>query len=536
MSTLNNDGQAVTQALIDNVLNTRFEDIEPEVVDNTKRRILDMVGDIIGGAKCPGNPELAALINGWKGKQEATIFGFGGKGPAHDVALLNAIFGRSFDRGPLTLIIEGDGKPGTIYIDGKPLRRFANHITETTVPTALAMGETMNISGKELITAIVAGDDLAARLYIANDRTPPGQASSPDLPPAPMTRGTTTTFGSTAIAGIMLGLDHTQMNHAFGLAMMLGGGGSVMFPGQAPQTPKPLKQGSTDNRQAANPGWLGIKDPFFLAQMAAGGYEETVGTKMSNGIEARNGINAAQLAKAGWPGVKDPFFGERGGYYPGLLSCNRRERITRNLGKHHIVEQVFKPWPGGRPTNAPTEAALNIVRKHDINPDDITEITLFLSPAAAAVHYSKPYIVGDYPTMSSLWSFYFAVGSTLFRKSSKNENFTEEKIRDPKLQALIRKVKLDNLNKAEGIELQVKMKDGQVFSEYVARALGEPYRPMSRDDLVSKFLEQVAFSRLVLLKQTKKLISLLEKLEEVSDISEITNLTFLKGNGKKVIV
>jgi 2-methylcitrate dehydratase PrpD len=533
MSTEYHDGQAVTQALIDNVLAIRFDDIEPDVVDNTKRRILDMVGDIIGGALCPGNPELAALIKGWRGRQEATIFGFGGQGSAHEVALLNAVFGRSFDRGPLTLIIEGDGHPGTIYIDGKPLRRFANHITETTVPTALAMAELKGISGKELITTLVAGDDLAARLYIANDRTPPGQAASPGLPPAPMTRGTTTTFGSTAIAGRILGLDHTQMNHAFGLAMMLGGGGSVMFSGQAPSTPKPLKSSPADAKQAANPGWLGVKDPFFLAQMAAGGYEETVGTKMSNGIEARNGINAAQLAQAGWPGVKDPFFGERGGYYPGLLSCNRRERITANLGQKHVVEQVFKPWPGGRPTNAPTEAALNLVRKYDIDTDNITEITLFLSPAAAAVHYSKPYMIGDYPTMSALWSFYFAVGSTLYRQSSQNENFTEAKIRDPKLQALIKKIKLDNLDKAEGIELQVKMKDGQVFSEYVARALGEPYRPMSRDDLLAKFMEQIEFSRFIPNKQAKKLVSLLERLEEVDNVAEITALVAKPGTGKK---
>jgi len=525
MSTIYKDGQALTNALIDNIIKTRFEDIEPEVVDNTKRRILDMVGDIVGGSLCPGNPELAELVRDWGGKKEATILGFGGMGPAHDVAMLNAIFGRSFDRGPLTLIIEGDGKPGTIYIDGKPLRRFANHITETTAPVALAMGESKGISGKELITALVAGDDLAARLHIANDRTPPGQAPSPDLPPAPMTRGASTTFGATAIAGRILGLNSTQMSHAFGLSMMLGGGGQVMFPGQAPSTaPRQPKQVTTDAKQAANPGWLGVKDPFFLAQLARGGYEETVGTKMGNGIEARNGINAAQLAMAGWAGVKDPFFGERGGYYPGLSSCNRAERIWQDLGKKHIVEQVFKPWPGGRPTNAPTQAALAIVNKNEFNTDDITDVILFLSPAAAAVHYSKPYIIGDYPTMNALWSFYFAVGSTLYRKSSKDENFMEDKIRDPKLQALIKKVKLDDLNKAEGIELQVKLKDGRTFSEYVDRAIGEPYKPLSREGLIAKFMEQVEFSGMVSSRNSEQLIKLLERLEDVNDIREVTKL------------
>jgi 2-methylcitrate dehydratase PrpD len=259
--------------------------------------------------------------------------------------------------------------------------------------------------------------------------------------------------------------------------------------------------------------------------LAQGGYDETVGTKMGNGIEARNGINAAQLAAAGWPGVRDPFFGERGGYYPGIASCNRSERILQDLGKKHIVEQVFKPWPGGRPTNAPTQAALAIVRKHDINADDIEEVTLCLSAAAAAVHYSKPYMIGDYPTMNALWSFYFAVGSTLCRKSSKNENFTEEKIRDPKLQALIKKVKLDDLDKPEGIELRVKMKDGRVFSEYVDRAIGEPYTPLSREGLIAKFMEQIEFSGLVRSKEAARIIKLVDNLEQVADVSSITRLT-----------
>ena len=525
MNTGNIDGKTVTEALIANILNTRFEDIEDGVLDNTKRRILDMIGCIIGGAKCDGNPELAKLVKDWGGKKEATIPGFGGKGPAHDVAMINCIFGRSFDRGPLTLIIDGDGKPGTVYIDGKPIRRFANHISETTIPTALAVGESKNINGRELITALVVGDDLAARLHIANDRTPPGQAPSPDLAPAPMTRGSTVTFGATAITGRLLGLNSTQMRNAFGLAMMMGGmGGGGMFASGPAAPARPARQSVTNVVQGANPGWLGVNDPFFKAQLARGGYEETVSTKLSNGIEARNGINAAQLARARWPGVKDPFFGERGGYYPGLASCNRPERITEGLGKKYIVEQVFKPWPGGRPTNAPTEAALAIVSKHYINTDDIDEVVLHLSDAAAAVHYSKPYIIGDYPTMNALWSFYFAVASTLYRKSSKNENFTDEKIRDPKLQALIKKVKLADLDKDEGIELEVKMKDGRTFSEYVRVALGEPYRPLSRDGLIEKFMEQVEFSQMVSQKDAKELIRLVEKLEEVDNIAKIVKL------------
>jgi len=35
----------ITEALIADILNTHFEDIEQEVIDNTKRRILDMISN-----------------------------------------------------------------------------------------------------------------------------------------------------------------------------------------------------------------------------------------------------------------------------------------------------------------------------------------------------------------------------------------------------------------------------------------------------------------------------------------------------------
>lgn len=514
MTTNSIERTAVTEALIANILNTRFEDIDREVVDNTKRRILDMIGDAIGGAKCDGNEALAELAKTWGGKKEATILGYGNKGPVADVAFVNCIFGRSFDRGPLTYILYGQRSP--------------NHITETTALTALALGESKGISGKELVTALVVGDDLAARLHIAVDRAQPGQTLPPGTPPPPATRGSEEAFAATAVTGRILGLNSTEMSNAFGIATMLrGGGGGGMVGPEAGAPGRQARPGGSTPASGPSQGWQGVRDPAFISMMErARGMdtEKTVGTKLSNGITARMGINAAQLAKAGWPGVKDPFFGQNGGHYPGLASIHHPERLTDSLGKKYFVEVCFKPYPGGRPTGAPTGAALAIAQKHDFNIDDIAEVILHLSPVATAQHYATPYEIGDYPTMNALWSYYFVVASALYRKSATSENFTEKKIRDPRLQALIRKVKLGYLDKTEGIELEVKMKDGRRFTEYYGTPLGDPSNPLSRDDLIAKFIEQVEFSQLVDKKDAEEAIRLLERLEEVKNIKTITKL------------
>ncbi len=512
MSTRDSDGLAATQALITNILNARFEDIDSEVVDNTKRRILDMVGNAIAGAKGDGNQALAGMVRGWGGKKEATMLGYGYQGQIHDIAFVNCIFGRSFDCGPLTYVVDGQRSP--------------NHITETSALTALAVGESRDISGKELITAMVVGDDLAARLHISVDRAQPGQALPPGTPPPPQTRGSEEALAATAIAGRILGLNAEQMRNAFGISTMLrGGGGSGIPPG--PGGPAARPGNATQAVSGLTPGWQGIKDPSFLAGMERAldsDTEKTVGTKLGNGISARIGINAAQLAQAGWPGVKDPFFGQNGGHYPGLASVHHPERITGDLGKKFIVEVCFKPYPGGRPTGAPTEAALAIAQTYDLNVDDIEKVVLHLSPQATALHYATPYVIGDYPTMNALWSYYFVVASALYRKSATAEDFTEQKIRDPRLQALIKKVKLGYLDQPNGVEVEVIMKDGQRFSQYKGIPLGDPGNELSRDGLIAKFTEQVRFSRLISKEAMGKMVSLLEDLENVENIEAITKL------------
>ena len=519
MTTKNADGLEVTQALIANILNTRFEDIGHDVVDCAKKRILDMIGDALAGAKGDGNLALLELVGGSGGKNKATVLGYGNTGPIRDVAFVNCIFGRSFDRGPLTYV----------YHD----QRSPNHITETSALTALAAGESKGISGKELIASLVVGDDLAARIHLSVDRAQPGQALPPGTPPPPPARGSEEAFAAAAVTGRILGLSAEQLKNAFGIATMLTGGGAgsgMANPGAYAANRAPAKSpvSATQVISGLTPGWEGIKDPTFIAAMERAktmDNEKLVNTKLGNGLSARAGVNAVELARGGWPGVRDPFFGQNGGHFPtGLMSTHHPDMFTGTLGKEYITEVCFKPHPGGNPTQAPNSAALALAQKHDINTDDIAEVVLHLSAQATAAHYATPYMIGAYPTMNALWSYYFVVASALYRKSVTAENFTEKKIRDPKLQALVAKVKLGYLDKPEGVEVEVIMKDGRRFSEYYRKALGDPSNPVSREGLLAKFREQVEFSQLVDKKAMEELINLVENLEQVKDITMITKL------------
>jgi 2-methylcitrate dehydratase PrpD len=469
----NFNGQETIEELSGNVLNTRVEDLAPAVVDNTKRRILDMIGCGIGGSNAPGNAVLAEMVGKWGGKGDATLLGYGYKAPVDVVAMVNCIFGRSFDWGPLVIIMD----------DGE---RHASHNSETTVLTAVTVGASQGIGGKELIASLVAGDDLVARVQIGSGGGHPGR-----MPGGSLKRvagfdewGTKTTFGATAIAGRLLGLTEFQMKNAFGIAinMMAGAGGGL---------------------------WEGANT-----------------FKLSQGTAARSGINAAQLAKGGWIGISDPLTS----YYTTFTGgITQPDMITKDLGKKYYVEQVFKPWPGGRPTNAATQLAITMAKKYDIKPDDVEEAIYRTSPGiATAAHYTKAYKVGNYPTGDALFSFVYAVANGLSTRASWGENFTEEGIHNPQTQALIKRVTLANLDKPEGVELEVRMKDGQKYSEYLRMAVGDPSNPLSWEGLIEKFMNQVDFSKKVTRNNAEKIIEMVKKLEKIDNIQKIIDLAAMR--------
>jgi 2-methylcitrate dehydratase PrpD len=460
------------EAICDNILNTRFEDIDRPTVENTKSRIMDVFGDMIGGTMGFGNQALVRMLQNWSGKKEASIIGYGIKVPAANAAMANSIFCRSFDWEPLTVIVSG--------------KRYPSHTSCTTVPTAITMGEALRISGKELITALIVGDDLSARLSGANEH--PWNVSTQNRlnfntsasSQSSLSLGTVTSFGATAIAGRLLSLNRKQLVNAFGVVL--------------------------DATQGNGPG---IR-------------EGATTYKMNQGTTARNGVVAALLAKGGWYAGDDPLFG--GGGCFSTRGCDHPEVLTRELGKKFYVEIVFKPYPGGSPTHVLIDAALALRKEYNIDTDDIEEIIVHLSEPAKFGHYMRPYKVGDDPTADALFSYRFSSASALYRNGAISKYYTPDYIRDPKLQALIAKVTLGDSNKRGGAELELKMNDGRRLSKYVDRAIGDPTNPLSREFLLEKFSTQVEFSGMVRKKDAVKLVAMIDKLEDVDNVQDLVKL------------
>ena len=455
---MGNTGQSTAMdKIIANVLEARFEDIEKDVLQNAKERIIDTVGCLIGGADDPSNPELVNLIMDYGGKKESTILMYGGKVPAAHAAMVNAILCRSFDYEPVSPIVENKMAPG--------------HVTGTTVMTAVSLSEAVGAGGRELITAMLIGDDLAARL---------ANTSSPCLTLGWDGNGTFNAFAATAIAGRLLKLDEHQLRNAFGLV---------------------LNQ---------------------LSGSAQNIWEGNTAFKLPIGLAARNGIFSAQLALAGWTAPGDALLSDFGFYRLFTDGIRDSELLTKDLGKKFWGERTFKPYPSCRATHGLIDCALEIVQKNNIESKNIREAIATMPSLRINNFCGQPWDIGEFPHGNAIFSYRFTMATALLKKSVRPRHFTTESIHDPETNDFIKRIKFAE---GEGVNLKVIMNDGTEYTAESVIAKGEiPGNPMSQDELSAKFRDNVEFANRHTRGNVERLLSLLEKIEDLSDVNELVRL------------
>jgi 2-methylcitrate dehydratase PrpD len=457
-----NTEETAIEKLAANVVETRFENFDQATLDSARNRIIDTVGCCIGGSGAPGNQELLKLIRKWGGAEEATIFVHGGRVPAQNAAMMNSIMARSFDFGSVSAVYEDRWAP--------------SHISETTVMTALTMGEAGDIDGKEMLCALLVGDDVTARILLAG--------SGSGLKRGWDRIGPVDPFGAAAVAGRILGLNKKQMRNAFGIAL---------------------------NSCAGS---------FDIIQ------DTTTSFKIGNGLSARDGIFSAELAREGWTGPVDALGGISGFYNLYTDGCGHPEVLTDNLGKKYYSDGTFKPYSCCRATHAPVDCALALVNKYKVEPQDVKEVIVSVSSGQAGNILSLPFQIGDFPHACAIFSDQYTVATAFLRKSVKPDWFTEKVIRSREVSEFIKKVKVvPELKGNEEARVRVILKDGREFTEATEWARGHMlWNPISKDEIIAKFWTNIDYSKAITRNNAKKLLELLENLQELDSVSRIVQL------------
>ena len=461
----------ITAEMARNVVETGFEAFDSTIIEKARYRLIDVVGCALGGIRAAGCSMLLDLLNEWGGKEEATVIGVGSRMPVHNAAMMNSVLGRSYDFEPAGALVDGKSTP--------------SHISGTTVPVALAVGEACGASGSDILTAMILGDDLAARIVTASQLNIDSGWDS---------TGTVNAFGAAAVAGKLWGLNQQEMINALGIAM---------------------------NHMAGS--FLNI-------------FDYTHCFKLPQGLAAQAGAFSAALAKKGFTGPKDILTGKHG-YFSLYCKTYKLEILAKELGRQFYAGDTFKPYPCCRSNHAAVQCTLAIIERHPVKAEDLEEILVNVTPTAKNFAVGQPFHIGAAPQINAAFSLQYTVANAFLRHSMRLEHFTEEFIRDPAVLEVVKKVRLRSdipIETPLGALVTIRTNQGEEFQARVDVPKGsETFTPLTREEKREKFRANVLFSRTVDMEKAERALGLMERIEEVRDVRKIIDLLVPKQASKR---
>ncbi|TFH13840.1 MmgE/PrpD family protein, partial [Candidatus Bathyarchaeota archaeon] len=174
------------------VVALNYSDLPDPVVEKAKLHLLDALGNILGAYDMPWSQMVITVVKQMKGDPQSTVMGVDGRYPMIMAALANGTMAHGIDA------------------DDSGSRPSWAHPGSCVIPAVFAAAEAMHVSGRDLITALVAGYEVSCRV---------DSAVYPGLRDRGFhATGVVGTIGAVAAAGKILGLGEDEMVNAFGLA------------------------------------------------------------------------------------------------------------------------------------------------------------------------------------------------------------------------------------------------------------------------------------------------------------------------------
>lgn len=434
----------LTRHLAEFVAGTRYEDLPPEVVNESKRLLLDTVGCALGAINTPSGRIALQHVESLGGGPNATVLGLGSKTSATNAAYANA---------RLANVLDADDTFPT-----------STHFGNATVFSALALTEQFGGSDRDLLTAIAVGFDVGAR--IGSWMGAPFKVRDGEVvgwnklggPPA------TVTWAAVGAAASAARLDSGQANHAFGLAGANSPQPTIRKWAEAPIQPM---------YKYADAGWC-----------------------------ADIGVSATLLAKLGSTGFLDILDGENAFWRFYGSPTHEDDLLIKGLGTDwQILNTTYKLWPCCRWIHHPLTAFSRLIEEHGLKPEEIESVVVRANPLALSEIFRSQQ---PSDSLTAEFSHAHAIAAMAYGVPSGPRWYEQEAMTAPHMVAFRGKVTVEpepsssNIAKwmgggqwrgiPGGVEVFAR---GTRFAATADNALGDPWSDstlLSNETLVQKFL------------------------------------------------
>jgi 2-methylcitrate dehydratase PrpD len=449
---------SLTQEVAEFIVRTTYQDIPLEAIKIAKRCLIDGTGVILSGSTDKASILLREYLKSMGGKAESSVLGSKLKVPAPSAALTNGASGHVQDFDDTQLSHSPDRISGLL-----------THPTTPVLAATFAIGEAMGISGKELLTAFSLGFEVECKMAEAIHPIHYGKGYH--------TTGTIGAFGAAIAVGKILGLPEDKMRYALGIVASMS---------------------------------AGIRANFG-----------TMTKSLHAGRAAENGVVAARLAQLGL--TSDPHVLENPwGFFKILGDGFDLDKISGRLGNPYTIIDPgvsIKPYPSGVLSHPSMNAMLDLVKEHNLRPEDVTEIHLYAgSNILNPLRYALPQT-----GLEGKFSLPFCLTSILIRHRAGIREFSDEFVRSPEVQEMMKRVKTiqDPEIEAKGYakilsRLELRLKDGRILKKDSGPYKGGPENPLSEAELDEKFstCAELALPR----EKFSRALDLLKEIEKLQDI------------------
>ena len=395
----------------------KYEDIPGRVRERVKDLLLDA---------------LACALAGWRGEDTAKVMRFAA---ALGQSQENSIVGGG--RTSLTGATVFNGFLITAVSMCDVYRPTATHFQPVIVSPALAIAERDEAGGRDLLVALTAGFETAARIAAGVDYAAFRKRGWHGP-------GTIGPFGAAAAVGRLIDFADGAMATAFGLA----------------------------GSQAAG-------------TFAAWG---TPSVKFHQFRGALSGLMAALLAEQEFVATRQFLTAEDGGFYSTYCGGGAKDAATADLGGHWELEEIaLRPAPTSAASQGIVTALFDLIRRHDLAAARTKRLRIHVSPATFDAYRNRRSYTGKWEASASL---HYTAAVVLHDRELWMDQFEPGRYDDPALKRYATEC-VDLVGHrdltAEQAIVEAEMNDGSVLSAQCKASKGTPENPLTRAEIEDKF-------------------------------------------------
>lgn len=446
---------AITTEVARFIANTSYEDIPQEVLETIKHAIIDTLGVAFAGKDEDSVQIVKNFVADEGGNELATIWGRSNfKTSVTQAALVNGTMAHALD------------------FDDLNAKATHAHPSASLVPTIIAVGQEINATGKNLLTAYYIGLEVMGYVgrMITYEHYKKGW------------HGTATigVLGCLAAASVLYKLSSTTIEHAIGIAV--------------------------SHISGTRQNFGTMTKPYHA------------------GKAAHSGITAAKLASKGFTANQQALEAPLG--FLQLYLASSEPNISAPIGQRiELLETklTLKKYPCCYGSHRAIDAATNLYAR-GIAPQNIKQIVV-----TGPVNAFTPLIHTQPKTgLEGKFSLEFPIALVLYGERVQVSSFQDNIVQQKHIQQLMSKIirvedpsiYVETSGLDEGyVEVTITLEDGHILTERIFHPKGAVENPLTAQEIVEKFIACVG--GVYTPNEATRFAEKLQRLETYEDLNEI---------------